>query len=467
MRKYSFILLVLAFVFTTSSLFAQKEVLISGKLPVCAADSLRVFVLDGVSLRQVAVMPVQTQGEDKVFSIKISKVPLGFYFIGLGQRNNTLPLILGQEDQIYLEGNCEDFAKARVGNSPMHVKLQQANQQLDGWQKEMNRLIQEYRVAIRAKRDVSPIIAKMGQIDKLKTGLVVGLQESDPFIAKVIALRIYLSYQTDGKGFASEAEYFASQYFQFVDFTDPAYNRIPQFHDAFKSYANNIAQVGLPTSVVLAYAEKQLEFIPQPSSAHKAALLGLAAGFQAREEDGFAVYAAKYLEYYPQDNPAIAQQLGKTLKAIKKNNRLMGGIAPELRLPTPEGDTLSLEDYRGKYLLIDFWASWCGPCRQENPNVRRMYAAYKDKGFEILGVSLDRSEANWIKAIEQDKLPWKHVSDLKQWKSIAAKTYGVHSIPYTVLIDPEGKIIDKRLRGSGLEKELERLLGSDKTESGE
>lgn len=459
MRNIASLFLVLSLLISSTNLFAQKEVQISGKLTSCSADSLRIFVLDGVSLRQVAVMPVRIQGEDKVFSIKISKVPLGFYFLGLGQRNNTVPLILGQEEQLYLEGACDNFAKAVIGNSPMHVSLQQANQKLDSWQKEMSRLIGEYRVASRAKRDLSDIEARMAKVDGLKQGLIEDLKKTDPFIAKVVGLKVYLSYQTAGAGFSNEADYFAAKFFQFVNLADPDYNRIPQFHDAFKSYANSLGQVGLASHAIIDYAEKQVAFIPQPSSAHKAAILGLAAGFQGKDEDAFAKYAAKYLEFYPQDNPAISQQISKNLELVK--NRLIGGTAPEIRLPTPEGDTLSLEDYRGKYLLVDFWASWCGPCRRENPNVRRVYAAYKDKGFEILGVSLDRSEANWLKAIEQDKLPWKHVSDLKQWKSIAAKTYGVHSIPYTVLIDPDGKIIAKRLRGAGLEKELERLLGSE------
>ncbi|MEL6254590.1 MAG: TlpA disulfide reductase family protein [Bacteroidota bacterium] len=457
MKKILSFLLVLALSCTAHQLFAQKEVLITGKLTSCNADSLRLFILDGVSLRQVAVLPVMQQGEDKVFSIKISEVPLGFYFLGLGKPQNTVPLILGSEDQIYVEGACESFSRAMVGNSPIHVKLQEANQKIKAWQGQMGRLIGEYRVNQRAKRDQSATIAKMQKIDQLKIGFLNELKETHPYLAKVIALQLYVSYQSGGEGFSSEAEYFASKYFQFVDFSDPVYNRIPQFHDAFKSYSSNVAQVGLKTSDVIEHAEKQLSLIPKPSSAHKAALLGLVAGFQPKDEDAFARFTAEYLEYYPKDNPAIAQQLSKSLMSMK--HRLIGVTAPDIPLPTPDGETVSLEDYRGKYLLVDFWASWCGPCRQENPNVRRMYAAYKDKGFEILGVSLDRNRERWLQAIEKDQLPWKHVSDLKQWGSIAAQTYGVHSIPYTVLLDPNGKIIAKKLRGAELEKELERLLG--------
>src|SRR5690606_10261788 len=111
-----------------------------------------------------------------------------------------------------------------------------------------------------------------------------------------------------------------------------------------------------------------------------------------------------------------------------------------------------------KYVLIDFWASWCGPCRKENPNVKRMYDLFKDKGFEIYAVSLDRNQVAWEAAIKADNLTWIHVSDLQFWNSAAAKEYGVTAIPFTVLLDPEGNIIDKNLRGASLENKLKELL---------
>lgn len=138
----------------------------------------------------------------------------------------------------------------------------------------------------------------------------------------------------------------------------------------------------------------------------------------------------------------------------------MGDIAPNLELPNPDGEMVSLEDLRGKYVLLDFWAGWCRPCRQENPNVVRMYNKYNDDGFEVFSVSLDRTKGQWVNAIEQDGLVWPyHVSDLKYFQSEAAITYKVNSIPFALLLDPEGRVIGKNLRGRALQAKLESIFG--------
>jgi len=137
-----------------------------------------------------------------------------------------------------------------------------------------------------------------------------------------------------------------------------------------------------------------------------------------------------------------------------------GAPAPEIKLNTPEGKELSLSSLKGKYVLIDFWASWCGPCRRENPNVLQLYNKYKKKNFEILSVSLDSDKAKWTAAIQQDQMNWLHVSDLEKWNSVAARDYGVSSIPFTVLVDPDGNVIATKLRGPGLESKLAEIFGS-------
>jgi peroxiredoxin len=137
----------------------------------------------------------------------------------------------------------------------------------------------------------------------------------------------------------------------------------------------------------------------------------------------------------------------------------IGAIAPDLEFPDPDGKMRKLSDLRGKVVLLDFWASWCGPCRRENPNVTKIYAQYHDKGFEVFSVSLDSDAASWKRAIEADKLVWpNHVSDLKKWQSQAAAIYGVRSIPSTFLLDKEGRIVQRDLRGADLERAVKQLV---------
>jgi len=137
----------------------------------------------------------------------------------------------------------------------------------------------------------------------------------------------------------------------------------------------------------------------------------------------------------------------------------IGALAPDINLAKPEGGTMALSKLRGQYVLLDFWASWCGPCRQENPNVVRAYNQFKDKGFTIFSVSLDQDKGKWQKAIATDGLTWHHVSDLAGWNSAGGAAYGVKSIPQSFLIDPQGRIIAKNLRGEALSAKLEEVLG--------
>ena len=151
-----------------------------------------------------------------------------------------------------------------------------------------------------------------------------------------------------------------------------------------------------------------------------------------------------------------------TLDLLAKVNTLrslaIGGPAPEISLPDTSGSMFNLSSLQGNYVLIDFWAAWCRPCRQENPNVVRLYNKYRNENFEILGVSLDRTDRAWRKAIADDGLEWIHVSDLSYFNTKAAKDYQVSSIPQTFLIDPEGNIVAKGLRGPTLEAKLKELF---------
>ncbi len=152
-----------------------------------------------------------------------------------------------------------------------------------------------------------------------------------------------------------------------------------------------------------------------------------------------------------------AAQLHQKVEELRRTAD--GNMAPDMNLNDPFGKKITLSSLKGKVVLVDFWASWCKPCRDENPNVVRLYNKYKSKGFDVFGVSLDDNRESWLAAINKDQLLWNHGSDLLKWNSSVVKLYNIESIPFTVLVDKDGKIIAKRLRGQSLENKLKEIFG--------
>lgn len=152
----------------------------------------------------------------------------------------------------------------------------------------------------------------------------------------------------------------------------------------------------------------------------------------------------------------LGQQTFEKMESVKRNQS--GAQATDFTQEDLEGNPFQLSSLRGKYVLVDFWASWCAPCRAENPHLVKAYQELKDKNFEIVGVSLDQHRESWLGAIETDGLPWIHISDLQGWKNAVATLYGINSVPQNLLIDPQGVIVAKNLRGDDLTKKLKELI---------
>jgi thiol-disulfide isomerase/thioredoxin len=218
------------------------------------------------------------------------------------------------------------------------------------------------------------------------------------------------------------------------------------------------------------FAKKQMQKEPSnPVNIILSSSLSPTLGFKEWDPgnlDIMKTIGSAFLKRFP--NSPIAQNMSTQaaqlegayaeFKAYEQQEK-SGILAPEITMKNPEGKTLKLSDLKGKYVLIDFWASWCGPCRKENPNIVRLYKEYKEKGFTIFSVSLDQDGAAWKNAILADGLVWPyHVSDLLAWNTPLTQTYAFNSIPHTVLIDREGKIIARNLRGESLEQKLKEIL---------
>jgi peroxiredoxin len=192
-----------------------------------------------------------------------------------------------------------------------------------------------------------------------------------------------------------------------------------------------------------------------PSSPIAMFVLKQYAGYDINADDVEPVFLS--LPEQLRASPA-GKDMAEKLETAKKTG--VGKMAMDFTQNDTLGNPVSLSSFRGKYVLIDFWASWCGPCRQENPNVVKAFNAYNSKGFTVLGVSLDQPTAKdkWMKAIHDDKLTWTQVSDLKYWKNDVAVQYGIQAIPQNYLIDPQGKIVGKNLRGEALNKKLAEIF---------
>jgi thiol-disulfide isomerase/thioredoxin len=428
-----------------------QNIKIRAELSDCQG-ALALFRFNGVSFEQVQRV---MENSPNVYELSLPK-SADPQILNLGNfHNNSRPLILGTEEGLVLKGSCTNIAGINVLNSPL-------NRDYERVKSVINQNNMAGGKALRAWAQTKDGVAKKDFLDEMKVidGKKIALKDSllktNPFLGRLACINTYLSYPNNSTGFPSELEYFANNFFKFANFQDPGYNNLPWVYENFRAYGQTMGGLSLPEAELSMYLDFMLNKFPAGSNAQQLAMGGIITGLEERRNPQFAIYAEKFINTFGAKSPLAAKALQEDLDRARR--LLPGAEAPDFSQNTIEDKPFKLSQLRGKYVLIDFWASWCGPCRRENPNVVKMYETYKDKGFEILSVSLDNAKDRWLQAIADDQLTWKHVSDLKGWKNEVAQLYEVSSIPKTFLLDPQGKILATDLRGEALEAKLKEIF---------
>lgn len=431
---------------------AQRQVTLTAEVGTCPDKQVQLFTFTGFGFEPLVPLTEQADGRRSV-SITVAE-PILRYLGTSGE--DALPVIIGADDSLTVVGTCGALRQATIGStSPINEAYADMKQQFDVFNERYGTLVEDIEVIQDARVNREGRLA-MQALDAEKRALVDRLVGEHPILGRIASLNTYLSYYSaDSSAYSNQLEHYANTYFQLVDFSDPGYDELSWTYEGGRAYASNLAKA-IPGAELAELILRQTDKWPAGSRARFLARAGALAPLLPLQHPATIAVADRLVEEYGDVYPgpiAFVRQQTASLRSFA-----IGAPAPLFTGATPEGGELSLESLRGKVVLLDFWASWCGPCRRENPNVVRMYKRFKDQGFEILGVSLDDKRERWEKAIADDNLTWLHVSDLQGWQSAHGQLYGVTSIPQTVLLDREGNILARNLRGPDLERKLEAVL---------
>jgi len=424
-------------------------------MPVTNRDSLTLFEFQGLTLQPIAKAG-RRGTPDSSFVFVLPKSSPRVYGIGLSEAA-TARVIVGEEPEFDVWGSAAFIEKARTVKSPANKAYETLKARLEEFNTRTEQLYEVVTLAYQGGGNKFKADQDAAKLTKDKKTYVDSLLKVNPLLGRIASLNLAPDFQPNNKGAATRAEFYGTEYFRFANFSDKAYENIPDVFDGFSNYIATLFRLHPTDAKMQQWVDAQLAKLDPSSKLYRIALGGVMSGFQKAESGLYPVYATKYIQQFKANTWG---EIGRIEYELRKASSFMTGFeAPDLEGMTPDSQSYALSKMRGKYVLVDFWASWCGPCRKENPNVVAQYNKYKNKGFDILGVSLDRDAAAWKRAIEQDGLPWHHISDLKGWQSQHAQLYSINSIPQTVLVDKEGKIIARNLRGETLEAKLRELLG--------
>jgi thiol-disulfide isomerase/thioredoxin len=426
-----------------------------------AVDTMTLWLPDGLVAKPLKSAKRNTAGEF-VFEIPRSATPQYFSLTMNADVARSRYLLLGTEREVLLTGACHDVTQTTIQGSAINDSYADAQKKMNATKIEMGKIMQTYNrdyytESIRLKCE-----QQMLEVDKRKLAILDSFKQVNPVVARALALDTYTSFQNSSKKLTvkSEIDYFATQYFQYVNWSDPAFNETPQIFEAFRNWASVLLlpDLKLARPQIRDYFNAALQSLPAKSKAYKFALTGITSVLMQQQHPLIADFGDRYLNEYPDDDMNMRANVNQFVSHMRANQ--VDVPAPEIVQADSTGQMRKLSDLKGKVVLIDFWASWCGPCRKENPTVVAAYKKYQAKGFEVFSVSLDKDRDRWLAAIQQDNLIWpNHVSDLKFWQNEAAQKYGVTSIPRTILLDKNGLITDHNLRGEALEKRLKEIFG--------
>ncbi len=439
---------------------ADGETLINGKLSQCSGDSIRLFEVNGTRVNQVAAAKLEKDGSDVTFSLSKKLAHPGFYMIGEAP-NRATNVVLGDGGEITMEGNCNTPQQFKFEGAIMNDGFVHLQERMNNHNQQLNGLFQNLQIFSQTDpMQVQRIQGDITNLNKVHGTYMDSLIKAGGYLGKIAKIYHFQPYMSDPSHsqYPNELEYFRQSFFAGLDFNDAEIAGMPQLFDKARAFSGTLVGQGMPKDVVKSSIDPVLAKANAGSVAHESLLRGFVSGFEQAKSDLLLEYGKLFISTYPSSDPGFIASLNNSIAQIEATAE--GGMAPDISAATPDGKTMKLSDFRGKIVMIDFWASWCRPCRMENPNVLLAYKKYHPKGFEILGVSLDQEKGKWLDAIKQDGLIWAHISDLGGWGSQPAKAYGVNSIPATVLVDKEGKIIARNLRGPALEEKLKEIFGS-------